>query len=159
MENQQQTENVSVEIERPIAELTATELGERLVDAELTKREAEAYSAELKRELLKRIERGEVVSVAHPVIQVDGKPVQPVGMVEIRHKSRSGLKYDEAQIVRLLKDQIAEPAYVTLEVIEREVLDRKAFEQDLYELPTLANLQKYVKQQESDWIEVRGLPK
>jgi hypothetical protein len=145
--------------ERKLSEIPPEELAEMLVDAEVAKRRAGEYVDELKAELLERVGRGQVLHVRAPRTLVKDEWVQPVGTVEVRHKSRSGLKYDEAQIIRLLKDQIARPAYVSTETRVVETLDRRAFEKDLFELPTLENLRKFVTPTESDWIEVRGLPK
>ena len=141
-----------------MSKLTTEQLAERLVDAEMAKREAEAYAKELKDALLERIGRGQVVSVESPPVLVDGVEVRPMTSVEIRHKSSSKLKYREDQVIRLLEDLKLAPAYVTLETREFKELDRRSFEQDLYEMPGLGPVRRFVQQSESDWIEIRGLP-
>lgn len=161
METQQKTSVSKETKEKTLSELSPDELGERLVGAKMAIREAENYVAELNTELLNRVGRGQVIYVSSPEVMVGKELVRPVASVEIRHKSRSSLKYREDQVIRILKEALANPYANGLVYTEdpKERLDRKTFEARVFEDDDLASLRPFVRHSESDWIEVRGLPK
>jgi len=155
MEDQQQTENVSKELEKPLSELSGREVAERMVDAKRTIRAASAYYGELEAEFVKRVPHKEFITVDLEV-EVDGSVVAVP--VTVQHKVRSGYTYNEEQVIRELKRHVPNPTiYINTEKVER--LNREAFEHDVFKYDDMEALRQYPKYFEKSGCEVRGLPK
>jgi hypothetical protein len=147
---------VPTDFQGSVEELNVKDLAELLVSLKECLNTAELMYRKAEAEMLQRVGRGAFIAV--PMTFMLGDEELNKG-IEIRHKSKERLTYNDGQVIRFLKDAHLEGDYITTETVTMENLDREKFESDLPIREALTNLRPLAVKKESDWLEIRGLPK